>query len=595
MNLVGSKHFPLYDPRNEHDACGTGFVANISGEKSHEIIRQGIRSVCNLIHRGAVAADAQTGDGAGLLTQLPTSFFFDHVQGLSAKLSSPDDLGVGMIFMPSNDEDAYALCKALVEHTATHHGLHLLGWRAVPIDRSVIGDEAALSIPRIQQVLIGKPSNMDGSEFERRLYLTRKEIEKHILKTDIRDFYVCSFSSRTIVYKGLMIATALDRFFPDLQEHSFTSAFAVYHQRYSTNTFPTWNLAQPFRMLAHNGEINTIQGNRVWTAAREAELASPYWNEHVKLLKPLIQPGGSDSANLDNALEALTLSGRNVLHSMMMVVPEAWRSRDDISQQVKDFYEYHESFSEPWDGPAALVFSDGIVVGATLDRNGLRPARYKITSTGLVILGSEVGSLEIDDTLVVEKGRLGPGQMIAVDTARGVLLKDLEIKNEIASQKHYSQWVGNIRKIPAAKTVGERTSAELCADDAVRIQLCFGYSADELLTLFKPMIEGGKEPVGSMGDDAPIAVLSKLPMLLPSYFRQQFAQVTNPPIDPLRERMVMSLKSRLGYRRNWFGETGDHAKQVELQSPVLFDSELADLFNLEDPSFQSVRLPALFR
>ncbi len=587
--------FPLYDPRFEHDACGTGFVAEISGNKTHEVVRQGIRSVCNLIHRGAVGADAQTGDGAGLLTQLPADFFFREVKGLSSRLASPDDLGVGMLFMPATDEDAQALCRALVEHTLTRRGLQLLGWRSVPVDRSVIGDAAALSTPRVQQVFVGKPKHLDRAEFERTLFLVRKEIEKHILKTDIQDFYICSFSSRTIVYKGLMIATALDRFFPDLQEPSFTSAFAIYHQRYSTNTFPTWNLAQPFRMLAHNGEINTIQGNRVWTAAREAELASPYWKEDVRLLRPLIQPGGSDSANLDNALEALTLSGRNVLHAMMMLVPEAWRSRDDISQQVKDFYEYHECFSEPWDGPAALMFSDGVIVGATLDRNGLRPARYKVTSNGLIVLGSEVGALDIDESLVVEKGKLGPGQMIAVDTARGVLLKDLEIKNEMASDKPYSAWVRNVRRIAPLHAMEDRRDPSTSGDALVRRQLCFGYSEDEIAVLLKPMMEEGKEPVGSMGDDAPIAVLSKAPVLLPSYFRQQFAQVTNPPIDPLREQLVMSLRSKLGYRRNWFGETAEHARQVELESPVLFDAELATLCSLEEPQFQSLALPALFR
>ncbi len=586
--------FPLYDPRFEHDACGTGFVANISGDKSHEIVRQAIRSVCNLTHRGAVAADTQTGDGAGILTQLPVKFFTREVNGLEPRLESPFDLGVGMFFMPVN-EDSYALCKALVEHAVSRHGLGLLGWRKVPVDMAVIGDSSALTAPRVQQILVKKPRHIGTLEYERQLYLVRKEIEKHLLKTRIDDFYVCSFSSRTIVYKGLMIATALDKFYPDLQQTSFESAFGIYHQRYSTNTFPTWNLAQPFRMLAHNGEINTIQGNRIWTSAREAEILSDFWGEDIRFLKPLIQPKGSDSANLDNALEALTLSGRSVLHAMTMLVPEAWRARDDITQQAKDFYEYNECFSEPWDGPAALIFSDGTTVGATLDRNGLRPARYKITSTGLIVLGSEVGALEIDDFLVVEKGRLGPGQMIAVDTERGVLLKDLEIKNEIGSHKPYSEWVRNITKLHRLANVDGKRPASPAVEDLVRYQVCFGYSAEEIPTLFKPMMEEAKEPVGSMGDDAPHAILSKLPKLLPSYFRQQFAQVTNPPIDPIRERLVMSLTSKLGYRHNWFGETIEHAKQVELESPILFNSELERLRSLDDPAFQTATLPVLFR
>ncbi len=585
--------YPLYDPRFEHDACGTGFVAKISGEKSHDIVRQAIRAVCNLTHRGAVAADTQTGDGAGILTQLPVRFFGDEVSGLASRLESEDDLGVGMLFMPTND-DSYALCKALVEHAVSHHGMGLLGWRKVPLDTAVIGDSAVLTVPRIQQVLVKKPRHIGSTEFERQLYLVRKEIEKHLLKTEIEDFYVCSFSSRTIVYKGLMIATALDRFYPDLQHPSFQSAFAIYHQRYSTNTFPTWKLAQPFRMLAHNGEINTIQGNRNWTTAREAEISSDYWGENIKFLKPIIQPGSSDSGNLDNALEALTLSGRDVLHAMMMLVPEAWRARDDINQQVKDFYEYNECFSEPWDGPAALIFSDGVTVAATLDRNGLRPARYKVTSTGLIVLGSEVGALEIDDALVAEKGRLGPGQMIAVDTARGILLKDLEIKNEVAAQKSYCQWVQNIKKLPALPEVCHQADIPLEGDELVRYQLCFGYSAEELPTLFRPMMEGAREPIGSMGDDAPLAILSKMPKLLPSYFRQQFAQVTNPPIDPIRERLVMSLTSKLGARHNWLGETAQHAMLVELQSPILFNTELHRLRSLEAPEFQSVTLSLLF-
>jgi len=586
--------FPLYDPRFEHDACGTGFVASIAGEKRHEIVQQAIRSVCNLTHRGAVAADTQTGDGAGILVQLPARFFADQVSGLSERIDDSADLGVGMLFMPQ-DEDSYALCKALVEHAVSRRGLGVLGWRRVPLDVSVIGESAALTSPRVQQILVKKPRHVSGMEFERQLYLVRKEIEKHLLKTDIRDFYICSFSSRTIVYKGLMIATALDRFYPDLQHELFESAFAIYHQRYSTNTFPTWNLAQPFRMLAHNGEINTIQGNRIWSAAREADIASDYWGEDVKMLKPLIQPGGSDSANLDNALEALTLSGRNVLHSMMMLVPEAWRSRDDINQQVKDFYEYNECFSEPWDGPAALVFSDGNIVAATLDRNGLRPARYKITSTGLIALSSEAGALELDDALVVEKGRLGPGQMIAVDTVRGILMRDLDIKNEIAAQKPYSQWVRNITKLPSLSGNVQNDRSPLDRDTLVRVQLCYGYSTEELATIVKPMMHGAKEPIASMGDDAPLAILSKIPKLLPSYFRQQFAQVTNPPIDPIRERLMMSLTTKLGPRRNWFGETEEHSRQVELESPMLFNAELERLRSLEDPGYQSATLSVLFR
>lgn len=584
--------YPLYDPRWEHDACGTGFVANVAGKKSYDIVRKAITSVCNLTHRGAVSADTQTGDGAGILTQLPLKFFLEEVQGLSSRLESEDELGVGMLFMPKANSDAYALCKTLVEYAISRRGLGLIGWREVPVDIRVIGESAALTAPYIQQVLMKKPRHCSADQFEWRLYLVRKEIEKHVLQTDIKDFYIASFSSRTIVYKGLMIATALDKFYPDLKKQSFESSLAIYHQRYSTNTFPTWNLAQPFRMLAHNGEINTIQGNRIWTQAREAEIPAEVQGEDVGVLKPLIQPRGSDSANLDNVLEAMTLTGRPVLHSMMMLVPESWRARNDLDEQVQDFYEYCSGFCEPWDGPAALIFSDGITVGASLDRNGLRPARYKLTVDGLFVLGSEVGALEIDDALVIEKGKLGPGQMIAIDTARGLLLRDLEIKKEIAARKPYSEWVkANLTTVPKAASDEITPSSP---DDLVRRQLCFGYSVDELTMLLKPMAEGGKEPVGSMGDDAPLSVLSKLPKLLPTYFRQQFAQVTNPPIDPIRERLVMSLGSKLGYRRNWFTETPEHAKQVLLETPVMYNSELEKIRTFTDPAFQATTISILF-
>jgi glutamate synthase domain-containing protein 2/glutamate synthase domain-containing protein 1/glutamate synthase domain-containing protein 3 len=585
--------FPLYDPRFEHDACGVGFVAHINGIKSHDVVRKGIQSVCNLTHRGAVAADTQTGDGAGILTQLPVSFFLSAVPGLAAKLESEDDLAVGMMFMPGADDDAYALCRTLTEHALSARGLGLLGWRTVPVDLEAIGSSAASTVPAIRQVFVKKPRHLGSLEFERRLYLSRKEIEKHILKTNIRNFSVCSLSSRTIVYKGLMIASELDRFYGDLKAAQFASSFVVYHQRYSTNTFPTWGLAQPFRMLAHNGEINTIQGNRVWTRAREAELSSDVWGEDINIITPLIQPGGSDSANLDNALEALTLSGRGVLHAMMMLVPEAWRARDDIDQHVRDFYEYHECFSEPWDGPAALVFTDGTTVGATLDRNGLRPSRYKITSEGFIFLGSETGALPIEDALVTERGKLGPGQMIAVDTRRGIVLKDLEIKNEVARTGPYGEWTGkHIRRMPRVVETAP-VADPLSGIALVQQQLCFGYTAEEIAQLFVPMIQSAKEPVGSMGDDAPIAILSRLPKLLPSYFRQQFAQVTNPPIDPIRERLVMSLSSKLGYRRNWFGETPRHAEQVELEGPLLMEGDLQTLRSFKDPGLQATTLSTL--
>ena len=586
--------FPLYDPRFEHDACGVGFIAQISGKRSNDILRMALKSVCNLTHRGAVAADTQTGDGAGVQTQLPVKLFFETVPSLGSKIRGGDELGVGMLFMP-RDPEASSLCKALVEYVLSQRGLTLLGWRTVPIDLSVIGDSAALTAPDIRQVLVKKNHGAMSDTFERSLYLARKEIERHAWKAKMSGFYVCSFSSRTIVYKGLLIATALDRFYEDLRNPSYETSLAVYHQRYSTNTFPTWGLAQPFRMLSHNGEINTIQGNRVWTSAREAELSSELLGDDHQALRPLVQPGGSDSATLDNALEALTFGGRRLLHAMVMLVPEAWQGKEDLNPRVREFFEYNECFSEPWDGPAALMFTDGNVVGATLDRNGLRPARYIVTSTGIVVLGSEAGALGVDESLIVEKGKLGPGQMIAVDTDRGVLLKDLEIKQELSRRRPYGEWLSrNLVRMGDHSTPEVDRPCAIASGDLARQQAFFGYSSEELSLIFAPMYEQGVEPVGSMGDDAALPVLSLKPMILPSYFKQQFAQVTNPPIDPIRERMVMSLTSSLGRRRNWFAETPDHARQVKLDSPVLLDGEFAALCAIDAPDLQHARISLLF-
>lgn len=589
------KNFPLYDPRCEHDACGTGFVANISGKKSNKILKRALKAVCNVTHRGAVDADAQTGDGSGILTQIPHKFFLSNVPDLSSQLQNESDLAVGMLFMPHTTEHAFTVAKALVESIIRKRELRLLGWRIVPTDSSHLGDKAAATQPNIRQVLIGKPPHLTAAEFERALYICRKEIEREVTNASIENFYVASFSSGTIVYKGLITPTALDKFYTDLQSPDYETALAIFHQRFSTNTFPRWELAHPFRMLGHNGEINTIQGNRNWTKAREAELSSRFWRDDIELLKPILQPNASDSANVDNALEALTLSGRNILHAMLMLVPEAWNSSHRVEPSVRGFFEYHESFSEPWDGPAALIFSDGVTVAASLDRNGLRPCRYKITNDGLIVVGSEVGPVDMDDATVVKKGRLGPGQMIAVDTARGILLKDLDIKREIASQQPYKQWVDtHLYRLSEHVKPEYRTTTTLSVEETLRLQLCYGYSSEELNLIFLPMIEEGKEPVGSMGDDAPLAVLSRQPKLLSSYFKQQFAQVTNPPIDPIREKLVMSLTGKLGSRRNWFGETPEHAKQVQINSPFLFDNELDALRSIDDAAFQSVTLSTLF-
>ncbi|MGE5313595.1 MAG: glutamate synthase large subunit [Acidobacteriota bacterium] len=589
------QNFPLYDPAFEHDACGMGFVASLKGEKSNRILRRALSAVCNVSHRGAVDADEQTGDGAGIMTQIPHRFFRAEVPRLEGLLARDADLAVGVLFMPLENDREFFTCRSLVEAAVARRSLTLLGWRTVPTDAYFLGDKAAQTQPNIQQVLIGRPLHLPEADYERTLFLTRKEIERSVKDAGIQNFYAVSFSSKTIVYKGLLTPAVLEKFYIDLQSPVYETSLAVFHQRFSTNTFPKWELAHPFRMLAHNGEINTIQGNRNWTRAREAELSSEIWGDEIDRIKPIIREGGSDSANLDNALEALTLSGRSILHSMLMLVPEAWQQSYRVEPFVRGFFEYHECFSEPWDGPAALVFSDGRIVGASLDRNGLRPARYKITADGLLVLGSEVGSIETDDAPVVKKGRLGPGQMIAVDTEACTMARDYEIKKALSLAKPYSQWVKtHLYRLSEHVTIKEKILTEMDAEALIRAQIANGYSAEEFNLIFSPMIDEGKEPVGSMGDDAALSVLSRRARLLPSYFRQQFAQVTNPPIDPIRERSVMSLTGKLGHRRNWFGETEEHAKQVQINSPFLFDNELEALRSIKDPAFGAVTLSMLF-
>lgn len=570
-----------------------GFVANMYGVKSNRVLKLAINGVCNVTHRGAVDADEQTGDGAGILTQIPHAVFKKEVPGLLSMIQSDDDLAVGVLFLP-HEPEMLLRCQRLVEQVLRKRNLNLLTWRTVPTDSYFLGDKAAATQPNIQHVFIGKPATLSGDEYERTLYIIRKEIEQEALRKSL-DLYIASLSSRTIVYKGLVTPGVLEKFYIDLQHPEYATAIAVFHQRFSTNTFPRWELAHPFRMLAHNGEINTIQGNRNWTKAREAELTSEIWGDDVELIKPIIRKGGSDSANLDNALEALTMSGRSVLHAMLMLVPEAWSSSYRVEPYVRGFFEYHECFSEPWDGPAALVFSDGRIVAASLDRNGLRPARYKVTDDGFVILSSEVGAVDVDDARVLRKGKLGPGQMIAVDTVNNVLMRDYEIKKSLSLRQPYSDWVReHLYRLHDHVTDHEKSKRQFDSEQLLRLQLCNGYSAEELQLIFTPMIDEAKEPVGSMGDDAAIAVLSRQPKLLSSYFRQQFAQVTNPPIDPIREKSVMSLTGKLGHRRNWFGETPEHAKLVQINSPFLFDNEIDALRTIDDPAFESVTLSVLF-
>ncbi len=567
----------LYQPNFEHDGCGTGFVVDISGRPSYSILDQAVQCVVNLTHRGAVDADAKTGDGAGILTQIPRKLFDKVLTMWEGRVPEAGDLGIGVFFFPSNNPTHAKDAELIAERVISDSGLDLLGWRDVPIDKSVLGDKALASLPVIRQLLVARSEKLKKGDFERALYLVRKQIEQETAKKGITDFYIPSFSSRTIVYKGLLVAPQLKKFYKDLSNPDYETAIAMFHQRYSTNTFPNWFLAQPFRLIGHNGEINTLQGNRNWMRAREEDLrkrgqtplkgSDPFFS--------IVEPEGSDSASLDNVLESLLMAGRDILHAITMMVPEAWQNASDMNAAWRAYYEYHGCLMEPWDGPAALTFTDGKIVGATLDRNGLRPARYIITKDNIMIMGSEVGMVHVPESNIKLKGRLGPGKIVAVDTEKKIVLFDEEIKNSLSAMKPYREWVeNNIKKINGQVKELKLNGAAGAKDELTKQQIAFGYNSEELTMILRPMAETAKDPVGSMGDDTPLAVLSEKPRLLYTYFKQLFAQVTNPAIDPIREERVMSLVTYLGERKNVFEETPEHARVIELANPCLLKEEL---------------------
>ena len=575
----------LYDPRDEHDACGVGFVADVSGLASHNIIKSALEALSNLTHRGAVDADGQTGDGAGLLTQLPLRFFQHEAERLGHR---PDgDLAVGVFFLP-RDESAAALCREITTRVSESYGLIPLGWRQTPINESQLGAKALATTPRIEQLLIAR-SRVSKSVFENALYKARREIEQQT--SDIEGFYIPSFSSRTIVYKGLLTGNQLGLFYPDLSERDFETSLAVFHQRYSTNTFPNWSLAQPFRLLAHNGEINTISGNRNWVRARELASKRTQSSDSSEF-QSVIWSKGSDSASLDNTLELSVMSGRGVAESVMMLIPEAYEKSNEISRELRDFYDYAASLTEPWDGPAAVAFTDGRIVGAALDRNGLRPARYAVTSDGRVVVASEAGVINMPSEMIVQKGRLGPGQMIAVDTELGVLLTNDEVKRQVATRRPYAEWVRRSSiKCPDLKPDHMR----LIDDERALTKRMkgFGYTVEDVERILSPMLTEGKEPIGSMGDDTPFAILSTKPRLLYSYFKQRFAQVTNPAIDPIRERTVMSLTTLLGSRGDLTAKPSAHAQLINLSSPILPDATV-EWLSQSSVGVRCSTLPAVF-
>ncbi|MFV9504158.1 MAG: glutamate synthase large subunit [Oscillochloridaceae bacterium umkhey_bin13] len=584
-------HFPvrtdasLYDPRFEHDACGIGFVAQIHGTASHSILSMALEALGNLEHRGAVADDAKTGDGAGVLTQLPHALLLRELRA-QGRDADPANLALGMFFLPQDPAEA-EVAASIVSDAIAHSGLALLAWRTVPLNPEALGQRAREAMPTIRQAIIVRPAGLPDLAFERALFIARKSMER-AFQTRGLAAYVPSLSSRTVIYKGLLLGTNLAEFYLDLHDPDYVTALAVYHQRYSTNTFPTWERAQPFRMLSHNGEINTIQGNANWMRAREAVLALPPdflgVPDAPTALKPVLDESGSDSAMLDNALELLVLAGRDVRHALAMLVPEAWEKISDLSPALRAFYQYHACLVEPWDGPAALAFCDGRVVGTALDRNGLRPARYLVTDDGLVISGSEVGAVTVDEARIVHKGKLGPGQMIAVDTQNGRFFTDEDVKEYLAGLQPYEAWVGQHLQRLGSDQAAQPTVTPP-ASDLLPLQMAFGYTSEDLNVVLKPMGSTGQEPVGSMGDDTPAAVLSRLELGRPlfHFFKQRFAEVTNPPIDSLREDLVMSLSVAIGRRRNILDATPEHAHLLELASPIMTDAAIAALRATNDP------------
>jgi len=585
----------LYDPRNEHDACGIGFVANLKGQKSHDIILKGIQVLINLTHRGACGCDPETGDGAGVLIQIPHKFFARECAKLGFTLPQAGEYGVGMTFLPV-ERHARLQCEGVIERIVREEGLTVLGWRDTPIEGGAIGRVARGSQPYIQQIFIARAKGMNEDQLERKLYVVRKRAEIEIGASNISDksfFYVPSLSARTIVYKGLLLAPQIANFYPELSDPEVVSALCLVHQRFSTNTFPTWQLAHPFRYIAHNGEINTLRGNVNWMHARQSVLESPLFGDDIKKLFPVVQPNGSDSAAFDNVLELLVMSGRGIPHAMAMLIPEAWSKNPHMNPQKRAFYEYHASLMEPWDGPAAIAFTDGRSIGATLDRNGLRPARYLVTKDDLVIMSSETGVLPIKPEDVKLKGRLQPGKMLLVDTVEGRIVADKELKRALYGRNPYQLWIKENQIVLDQLPDPPREHADDAAT-LLRRQRAFGYTDEDVRIVLGPMAQKGEEPVGSMGTDTPLACLSDKPQPLFHYFKQLFAQVTNPPIDPIREEMVMSLTSYIGTERNILAETPQHCHTLKLPHPILTNPHLEKLRRVSQGDFLATTLPMLF-
>jgi len=575
----------LYDPANEHDACGVGFVANVKGRKSHEIVQQGLRILENLTHRGAVGADPCAGDGAGLLIQLPDDFLRAECSSLGISLPEADSYAVGMLFLPQPDATR-GHCEQLIEQTVAEEGQGVLGWRDVPTSNDGLGESVKLVEPVIRQLFISRGDNCNTTDdFERKLFIIRKRVEHAIRESGLEGsecFYVPSLSARTICYKGMLLANQVNSYYPDLNDERVSTALALVHQRFSTNTFPSWDLAHPFRMIAHNGEINTVRGNINWMNARRHSMASELFNDDLEKLWPLIAEGQSDSACFDNALELLVTGGYSMSHAMMLLIPEAWAGNPLMDEKRRAFYEYHAAVMEPWDGPAAVAFTDGRQIGATLDRNGLRPARYLITNDDLVVMASEMGVLDIAEERIIKKWRLQPGKMFLIDMEQGRIIDDAELKDSLANSHPYQQWLQKTQ-IRLENLPGEISPMAPDTGTLLDRQQAFGYTQEDIKFLMTPMAVTGQEAIGSMGADNPVAVLSNKSKPLSNYFKQNFAQVTNPPIDPIREELVMSLVSLIGPRPNLLGHAsaGEHMR-LEVSQPILTNTDIERIRHIED-------------
>jgi len=601
----------LYSPEFEHDACGMGFVSQIKGQKSHQIVEQALEVLVNLSHRGASGSEENTGDGAGILLQLPDSFLRQKLKSEGVSLPEQGNYGTGMVFLP-REEDKRKGVKEIVEAAVEAEGQQVIAWRDVPVNPDGLGRSAQEVMPHFSQIFIEKSKEVEqGIDFERKLYLIRKKIENKIRNSDYQgELYFASLSSRTLVYKGMLTPEQLEGFFPDLSEPELETAIALVHSRFSTNTFPSWERAHPNRYLIHNGEINTMLGNQNWMRAREGMFESDIFGDELKELLPVIAPEGSDSARFDNVLEFLTLNGRSLAHSMMMMIPEPWEHNEQMEKKKRDFYHYHSTLMEAWDGPAAMAFTDGSQVGAVLDRNGLRPSRYYITDDDLLILSSEVGVLELPEEKVISKQRLEPGKMLLLDTDQGRIINDQELKTDIASAEPYGQWLEeellklkdlkekDREKGSSSNLEHENKSPEKAMDtkstELVKLQKSFGYSYEELQKILIPMARNGVDPIGSMGNDASLAVLSDQPQLLYNYFKQRFAQVTNPPIDSIREKLITATNTFLGSEGNLLQPDSKSCRQLELEHPLLRNQELEQIKNLDQPGFKTAVLDITF-